>query len=153
MDVVTAPNTTIENEYSPSVFLAGGITNCPDWQKEFIKSYKGQDCTIFNPRRAVWDNERFDDSISIEQIEWEKNYLDECDGVVFWFPEETLCPITLFELGAALYSKDIIAIGIHPNYKRRLDVEIQTKLVDNRIPIVYSIGDLVSTVEEFVNNF
>lgn len=38
----------------PSVFLAGGITNCPQWQQEVIDRLQGYEieCTILNPRRA-----------------------------------------------------------------------------------------------------
>jgi hypothetical protein len=53
---------------------------------------------------------------------------------VFYFAQETLCPITLFELGAALerniyttFKQDII-VYCEPEYSRKFDVELQIKL-------------------------
>lgn len=37
-------------------------------------------------------------------------------------------------------------IGIHPNYPRRQDVEIQTSLVRPDIKIVYSLQDLAEQI-------
>lgn len=136
-----------------SVFLAGGITNCPDWQKQFIDHITINNIDIINPRREIWDDTRNNDDVSKEQIEWEYNYLNKTTGVVFWFPKETLCPITLFELGSALQSKNIIAIGIDPEYQRKLDVEIQTKLVNKNIPIVYSVEDLADHTAEYFREY
>lgn len=129
MNIITSPK-NLDIIDKPNVFLAGGIAYCPDWQKEFIDFYIDiidQDISIINPRREIWVNNRNNDDISKEQIEWENNYLKNSTGVVFWFPKETLCPITLFELGAALHSQNVIAIGIHPEYQRKLDVETVTK--------------------------
>lgn len=153
--IITSPE-KIKSSITPSVFLAGGITNCPDWQKEFINFYKetySDTFDIFNPRREFWDDNRNNDDISKEQIEWENNYLKKSTGIVFWFPKETLCPITLFELGAALHSQNIIAIGIHSEYARKLDVEVQTKLVNKDIPIVYSVKDLCDETVEYFKNY
>jgi hypothetical protein len=53
---------------------------------------------------------------------------------VFYFAQETLCPITLFELGAALERniyvtiKQDIIVYCEPEYSRKFDVELQTKL-------------------------
>ena len=155
MNIITSPK-NLDIIDKPTVFLAGGISYCPDWQKEFIDFYIDtidQDITIINPRREIWDNNRNNDDISKEQIEWENNYLKNSTGVVFWFPKETLCPITLFELGAALHSQNVIAIGIHPEYQRKLDVETQTKLVNKNIPIVYTVEDLVDETIEYFKNY
>lgn len=155
MDIITSPN--IVELVKPSVFLAGGITNCPDWQKDFIdnftNSFSIREVTIVNPRCEEWDDTRDNIEVSKEQISWEKNYLDVTTGVVFWFPKETLCPITLFELGGALYSRNIIAIGIDPEYQRKLDIEVQVGLVNKNIPIVYSVNDLVDETMEYFKNY
>jgi hypothetical protein len=36
--IIEAPNEiySVENNKNINLFLAGGITNCPDWQKEMI---------------------------------------------------------------------------------------------------------------------
>ena len=35
-----------------SLFLAGGISNCADWQKYFVDAFKKENIVLLNPRRA-----------------------------------------------------------------------------------------------------
>jgi hypothetical protein len=85
-----------------------------------------------------------------EQITWEYHCIHHCKYILFWFAKETLAPITLFELGSALNTHDHskIFIGIDPEYKRKNDVIIQTKLrnkyLSNRI--VFNKKDLVMEI-------
>jgi hypothetical protein len=132
-----------------SVFLAGGITDCPDWQADVIAALKDEDddLTIANPRRDHFDVR--DPSMSVEQIEWEFRWLHRCDVISFWFPKETLCPITLYELGMWQNSGKLILIGVHPDYKRRVDVEIQTRLVMPSRTIVYDLMELASMLRPY----
>jgi len=108
------------------IFLAGGISNCPDWQKEAVQLLDGSDIIAVNPRRSV--DMLKDDDAAAKQIAWEYDALRKCEVTLFWFPEETLCPITLFELGAALERTDKVAVGCHPNYARKFDVIHQVLL-------------------------
>lgn len=134
--VITAPQIDFEKESKyPYVFLAGGITGCPGWQSDFIDEMKKSNvnCTLLNPRRDDFDVS--DPTASVKQIEWEYNMLQkQADIVIFWFPEETLCPISLFELGKELGirhsngSKKIL-IGCHKNYAKKFDIETQVDLV------------------------
>ena len=55
-------------------------------------------------------------------------YLREADIILFWFPKETLCPITLFELGCFLNTPKTLVIGVEPGYARERDVRIQVGL-------------------------
>ena len=150
---ITVSPDTVKESTNKRIFLAGGISNCPDWQSyvadELKKKVKNLD--IINPRRTVWDDERKDSSVSLDQIVWEKEYLDECDYVLFWFPKNTLCPITLFELGAALYTKNITSIGIEPGYQREFDVITQVGLVDKGIKITNSLDSMISQTVESIN--
>lgn len=129
------------------IFLAGGITDCPNWQSEIVEQLESSGLTalvLFNPRR-----EHFpigDPSAAREQITWEYDYLRKADAILFWFPCETICPIVLYELGAWSMSNKPIFVGIHPDYQRRQDVEIQTGLARPEIEIVYSLGELVDQV-------
>jgi len=60
LEIIEATNQSIENN-KIKIFLAGGITNCPDWQKIIIDKIKHtsnpyqktslKNVTIFNPRR------------------------------------------------------------------------------------------------------
>jgi hypothetical protein len=123
-------NAKIAN-WQRTVFLAGSITGAVDWQKE-AKEKLLPYFTVFNPRRVNYPS--FDPSKEREQILWEHDYLEYASIVLFYFSHETLAPITLFELGKCLatlpykpYKK--IYIAIHPAYKRKNDVIIQTELL------------------------
>ena len=50
---VISPDNRGLHEIVPSVdlFLAGGITNCPDWQADALALLSNQDITVANPRR------------------------------------------------------------------------------------------------------
>lgn len=130
------------NEYSPvrgetSLFLAGGITGCNDWQNDAVEwlHYKAPNLVLLNPRR---ENFPIDDpSAAEEQIKWEHRHLRHTTAILFWFPEETLCPITLFEYGKWLGAINFnnlqvirkkLFVGCSYNYQRRSDVIIQTSL-------------------------
>ncbi len=122
--VITAPADTKAGT-GAKIFLAGGITGTHEWQQEAIGFLDGMDATLFNPRRAKFPK---GPDAARKQIEWEFARLRKADGVMFWFPKETLCPIALFELGAAMERTVKIWVGTHPQYKRRLDVGIQLAL-------------------------
>jgi hypothetical protein len=131
---------------SVSVFLAGGITNCPDHQSEICGKLKAlpDDLIVFNPRRA---NFPMQDPFQAEfQIRWEFSALRRASIISFWFPKETLCPIVLLELGSHLMTNKPLIVGIHPDYVRRQDVEIQTSLARSNVPIVYSIDEVVKGI-------
>ena len=131
-----------------SLFLAGGISNCGDWQKEMRKMLSNESIVVFNPRRAR--KFRFDQKTEKEQIAWEYRHLRKATAISFWFTHETVCPIVLFELGAHSMTKKPIFVGIDPAYARRSDVEIQLKLVRPDIKIVYSLADLVQQVQKWI---
>lgn len=143
----------IESNYAPSdeivsgqsLFLAGGITNCPDWQSELLEYLSDTDLTIYNPRRLVWDMN--DPTTAIKQIEWEHERIASARSASFWFPCETLCPITLFELGKLLVGKKPLFIGCHPDYKRILDVTHQTLLERPLLKIHHSLEELAEEIK------
>lgn len=126
------------------VFLAGGITNCPDWQQEMKELLSGTDLTLFNPRRA--DFPIGEPGVEYEQVTWEHEALRVADAILFWFPQETICPIVLYELGAWSMMEKPIFVGIHPEYQRRQNVEIQTGLVRPDVVVVSSLLELSSQV-------
>jgi len=138
------------------VFLAGGITNCPNWQKEIIDKMKEEDIGeaevyLFNPRRENFPIN--DPNASKEQIEWEFEALRDADMIIFWFSRGSLNPIVLYELGMWGNSRDIpIVIGIDEGYERRQDVEIQTELAREDAPIVDTLGEVVAMITETVND-
>ncbi|KAL6066380.1 Nucleoside 2-deoxyribosyltransferase [Balamuthia mandrillaris] len=130
-----------------TLFLAGGITGCVDWQKEVLAPLLSQcpSLRVFNPRRAKWDAS--DKSLSAQQIKWEHDHLRKASAILFWFPHETLCPISLYELGAWSMKNDRpLFVGCHPEYQRKLDVEIQTGLVRPEIAVRDNLEALVQDV-------
>jgi len=146
MKYIEAPN-TIREEKAPqakTLFLAGGITGCPDWQQVIVSMLQNVDLILFNPRRK--DFPIHDPNAAFDQIKWEHEHLRIADEILFWFPYETLCPIVLYELGAWTMTDKRIYVGVHPQYQRRQDVEIQTSLCRPDINIVYTLESLANLV-------
>ncbi len=131
-----------------SIFLAGGITNCPGWQQELVELLRDTDLILLNPRRAQFPMD--DPSAASQQIEWEHRHLRLADAVSFWFCAEAIQPITLYELGAWSMTDKPLFVGVHPDYIRRRDVEIQTKLVRPEVKIVYALSDLAQQIKRSV---
>ena len=127
-----------------SIFLAGGITNCPNWQTDMAYLLSDTHLTILNPRRSHFPIH--DKNAAFEQIKWEYKHLHLATAILFWFPEETLCPIVLYELGSWSPTTKPIFVGIHPNYARRQDVEIQTQLARPETRIAYILNELADQV-------
>ena len=135
--------------YSPQVrnsiklFLAGGITNCPDWQSYVIGELSDiPNLTIYNPRRK--EMKMSDRAVLEQQITWEFQHLETADVVLFWFSGGSLNPITLYELGMWGNSMDRpMIIGCDPAYERKDDVEIQTLLARPGTIVYDSISDMI----------
>jgi hypothetical protein len=144
MKVVESPNTYSPGPKARRLYLAGGITGCPDWQQEMIHLLAQTELVIFNPRRRHFP--MADPSAAEEQIRWEHHHLRLASDILFWFPCETLCPIVLYELGAWSMTDKPIYVGVHPEYRRRQDVDIQTELTRPQVEIVYSLEDLAGQV-------
>lgn len=140
MHVFEAPN-DYPRYIAPDIFLGGGITNCPDWQADVIALLEDHDGVMLNPRRSG----EFTEDIADEQIRWEYHALRSADTVFFWFPKETLCPITLFELG--VFSQRPLTrliVGTHTDYARRLDVVTQMELARPEVTVHTSIEQMVA---------
>ncbi len=127
--IITSPDIwNIKETGGDGVFLAGGISNCPDWQAGVQqKIADATDLAVINPRRTNWDMSA-GDSASYEQITWEYVHLRASKYTFFWFPKETDGPITLFELGSALERDTKVFVGCHPEYNRKLDIHAQVML-------------------------
>jgi hypothetical protein len=130
-----------------SLFLAGGISGCPDWQREVAQHLAHTDLVILNPRRANFPMDSPD--AAVEQIKWEFDHLLKATLILFWFPQETLCPITLFEYGKWLSRHKPLFVGCHPEYKRLIDVQTQTRLERPLQTIHTSLDTLVEEVVRF----
>lgn len=130
----------------PSLFLAGGITDCPDWQQALVQMLRDTDLILLNPRRANFP--MADPTAASQQIDWEHKHLRLADAISFWFCAEAMQPITLYELGAWSMTDKPLFVGVHPDYSRRQDVEIQTKLARPDVKIVYALSDLAGQIKQ-----
>lgn len=140
MRIIEAPESLLNSNDYYDLFLAGGITNCPDWQSDVLAKLADTDLTILNPRRST----AFTGDIADEQIRWEYEALRVVETVLFWFPKETLCPITLFELGVFSQRNETrLVIGTHPEYARRFDVQVQMELARPNLVIHDNIDDML----------
>lgn len=143
MKVIEAVNEEIALERNPNtirVFLAGGITKCPDWQKEVISYLEEmpdtENLVIYNPRRSHFDVT--DDSATTKQITWEFKYLEMMDIFSMYFADsESPQPICFYELGRHLSQMqrrfpetymDRIVVSVEHGFSRRADVRIQSSL-------------------------
>lgn len=136
---IEAPN--IEKPKYPSVFLAGGITNCPEWQDDLKELLSNEMITIFNPRRKKFPIH--DPNAAKEQITWEFKALNGATIFSMWFCNtDSDQPICLYELGRHLVLRkdcpETIVIGVEPGYRRAQDVYIQTGLVNPLISLKIS---------------
>lgn len=128
----------------PSVFLAGGITGCIDWQARMRELLDETELVLINPRRGSYD---FGDPAAAEfQIDWEHRHLRRATSILFWFAAETVQPISLYELGAWSMTQKPLFLGVDPAYSRRNDVIIQTRLVRPEITVVDSLDQLAQQV-------
>ena len=150
MKYIESPHKYENKPGKASVFLAGGITGCPDWQQEVTVFFQPTNIVILNPRRKHFPINTPD--AASEQINWEFEHLRKADVILFWFPKESICPIALYELGAWTRTEKHIFIGMHPGYERRQDIEIQTRLRRPGSRIVYSLQELVNQIIDYLAN-
>lgn len=150
------PKAAIENTIK--IFLAGGISGCPDWQTDAIKGLqkrleedKTPEIILYNPRKGNWQREDGTGDALKKQILWEHTFLDAADMILFWFPAETVCPITLFELGKYAMKKPIL-VGCHAKYCRREDVILQLALIREDVSVCNNLEDLLDSVSQVVKS-
>ncbi len=153
-NLIKCPAVYEKNGGDIAVFLAGGITGCPNWQKDMESLLGHTTYTLLNPRRDGEFN-TIQPEWGVQQIEWEHQHLKQSDYVLFWFPKEGMCMITLFELGKCLASGKKVVIGCDPEYIREFDVRTQARLMRPNMPIARSLDELamnlitlIATTEE-----
>lgn len=148
--VVTCPEdvelTSYNLVFAIPVFLAGGITNCEEWQKivinYFKENWKHERGIIFlNPRRDSFDVTN--PNATREQIEWEFKYLNTpCVLFSMYFSNSASPqPICFYEMGRALAKEfnvdaftglreNDVFVATHKDFHRKADVLIQGELAD-----------------------
>ena len=153
MRVITAPEEYKIQDDEVTVFLAGGICGCENWQYDVIQKLKEIDdkerregregldkLVLFNPRR---ENFPIGDRLeSWNQIKWEFNALERCNIFSMYFCSgDSDQPICMYELGRNIvrmqqrYATDWygrIIVSVEDGYKRKDDVVTQLSLAVGR---------------------
>lgn len=149
--LITAPK-KVHSYDRTTVFLAGGISNCAEWQFEVIDLLRPvtQPLTLLNPRRSPFPMD--DPSAMEQQIAWEFEALDHCAVVSMWFSAgESVQPICMYEWGRQVAKRAsypwTLTLGIEPGYKREQDVRIQTRLACPEVAI-----RIATTLEQHAQN-
>ncbi|MBW3069612.1 hypothetical protein GZ998_08870 [Actinomyces sp. 594] len=143
--MIITPETWNPFSPRPDIFLAGGITGCPDWQADAI-----QMLTELGPDNLVVANPRRQHPIpseggaAMEQITWEWRRLLEAPVILFWFAPKQIQPIALMELSKALAERRNIVIGADPGYPRRFDVVVRCALENYGQVIAETLEDTVA---------
>ena len=165
MRVVTAVENDFGKDNEIRLFLAGGITNCPDWQRDVIERLSKiqglDDLVVFNPCRENFPIH--DPNASNEQIKWEFDRLQIMDIFsMFFCGGESDQPICMYELGRNLMTmhvkfpddwKERVVITCDNAYRRSNDVEIQTSLAMGTVPYnMFFGGDYNALIERHVSN-
>lgn len=141
IQIITAPST--DKPIYTSVFLAGGITNCKEWQKEVMMSecLSSEEISFFNPRQEHFDIT--DKNASVNQITWEFERLEQMEIFSMYFCNDNSDqPICMYELGRNIVKmqnrfpndwENRIVISVEKGYKREADVLIQTRLCASKL--------------------
>lgn len=140
--IITAPS--IEKPKFTTIFLAGGINKCKDWQKEVIKELESENISIFNPRQEHFDIN--DKSSSFKQIKWEFERLEQMEIFSMYFcSSESVQPICMYELGRNIVRmqnrfpydwQNRVIVSIEDGYTRKEDVIIQLSLCAPQLTII-----------------
>ena len=142
MRIITAPEPYIRQPKDITVFLAGRITNCWEWQDKVIEMLQNQtevnldNLVIFNPRRKNFPIDKPEESR--KQIKWEFEMLEQCDIFSMYFcageSDQLIC---MYELGRNICRMQMrfpmnwdvrFVVTVEEGYKRAKDVRIQTAL-------------------------
>lgn len=147
MTVLVAPHNSL---WKLRVFLAGGISGCRDWQSQFISLVQEEHKHVIfvNPRREEFDVT--DKTATDIQIEWEYKELSMASAVVFFFCEETVCPIALYELGFQANSNKPLIVGYDPNYSRSLDIIKQLSLARPDVIVHEGLDKTIAAFKTFI---
>lgn len=137
------------NGTAPSVFLAGGISSCPNWQ-DTARRILQPHAVILNPRRPfTWNPPSAD-----EQMRWEYDHLRRASVVLFWFPkpdaEHVVQPIAFFELGYHLAARTLLTVGADPGFTRHHDVVVQTRMARPSLTVHNRLEDVCAAALQLI---
>lgn len=156
MKVISAPDVYTPEIGDVTVFLAGGIQNTINWQLLVIQQLQiilppEPRIVIFNPRREMYPHG--DTAAVTQQIKWEFDMINAADIFSIYFASGLSDqPICMLEYGKQLVVRsqnndmERLVVSVHPEYKRREDVIIQTALHNPEIVINNSLAAHVNYI-------
>ena len=130
MKLIKPPTQYIQSSRESSIFLVGSIEmgTAEKWQDKLINELSEFDnLVIYNPRRDDWDSswvQSIHNKQFTEQVEWEQNYLESSNIVVFYFDPNTKPPITLMELGLIAGLDKLALVYCPDGFYRKGNVDI-----------------------------
>lgn len=136
----------------PVVFIAGGISGCPDFQATVISALSRDHVVLLNPRRAEFD---LTDSNAVEQqVQWEVDHRwhESLAYILFWFPKsDSPQPIAMLELGDALARPALpIVIGADPRFPRHRDVVLQCRAARPGLTVHTSLNEVITGMQNLL---
>lgn len=81
----------------------------------------------------------FDDAANRQQVHWEYEHLRGADIVLFWFPQDAVQPIALYELGTVAAGAKPMVVGADATYPRKRDVIFQLALARPEVHVLDSL--------------
>ena len=89
--VIILPKHKVDINDSPIIFLAGPISNAPNWQDKAIETITNLSDKIYvaSPRRESNFSSLTSESKFEHQLDWERHYLDLAStqgAILFWLP-------------------------------------------------------------------
>lgn len=136
------------------VFLAGPIQGAESWQHEVPNV---DNVIFFSPRRNSYSNFSYE-----EQIKWEKKWMNLCDVIIMWIPEESehiegrsYAQTTRTEFGEYLALGKKIIFGCYDQFpgkryfKTKLDeYEVDSKIHRSLLSCIDSLKEYIKLCEE-----
>ena len=129
---------------APSIFLAGGTSDKDPWQFRMVSLLADSGLAVVNPLLHPYPASGSREEA--EQIDWEARHFRKATAVLFWFTPQTLCPVSLFELGA-VSARDIpLFVGFHPDYKVKGDIGLRLQLARKDVQVASDLEVLATQV-------
>lgn len=133
----------------PAVFLAGGITKCPNWHPHAVNVLResGVPMVVLNPARKDFPID--DPDAGEAQVRWEQHHLLlPATITMLWFPAplepQIVQPIAMFEFGQAINSRPgRLLVGASDQYPRQRDVHLMMKVHHPDTPVQVSLNGLL----------
>jgi hypothetical protein len=126
-----------------SIILFGTIQRGEDdWREVLASSLSDLPIAILNPHRDDWDSswvEDMSDPKFKEQVNWEMDYAQKADIIVFNFAPDSLAPVSMLELGMYAGTGKVI-LRYHEEFKKKGN--LQAVCSRYNIPMTEQLDDL-----------